>query len=144
MIVRLNNQINSQTKGFTPHRETAMNNLTILAATALTAYASCPSAWADSNLEPRSVTVHYEDLNTNSAHGAASLYQRIKFAAETVCSDLGPSRSLALQSRYASCVQGAIGVAVTHVNRPAVTEYAVARGIFPADPQIKGKFARNN
>ena len=121
-----------------------MKNLTMLAATALTAYALCPSAWADSNLEPRSVTVHYEDLNTNSAHGAASLYRRIKVAAETVCSDLGPSRSLALQSRYASCVQGAIGVAVTQVNRPAVTEYAVARGIFPAGPPIKAKFARNN
>ncbi len=130
-----------------------MKNLTILAATTLTAYATCTAAWADTNLEPRSVTVHYEDLNTNSTHGAAKLYQRIRIAAETVCSDLGSetvcsdlgsSRSLALVSRYTSCVQGAIGAAVTHVNSPAVTEYAVARGIHPADAQIQGKFARND
>lgn len=121
-----------------------MKSLTTCAATALIACISCTSAWADTNLEPRSVTVHYEDLNTNSARGVAVLYQRIRSAAETVCSDLGSSRSLALLSRYAGCVHGAIGVAVTKVNRPAVTEYAAARGILPADPQIKGKFARNN
>ena len=121
-----------------------MKSLTTCAATALTAYISCTSAWADTNLEPRSVTVHYEDLDTNSARGAAILYQRIKSAAETVCGDLGPRHSLALLSRYASCVRGAIGVAVAQVNRPTVTEYAVARGIVPTDPQIKGKFARNN
>jgi UrcA family protein len=120
-----------------------MKSLTACAATALTAYISCTSAWADTNLEPRSVTVHFEDLDTNSARGAAILYQRIKNAAETVCSDLGSSRSLALLSRYAGCVHGAIGVAVTKVNRPAVTEYAAARGVLP-DPQIKGKLARNN
>ena len=121
-----------------------MKSLTTCAATALAAYISCTSAWADTNLEPRSVTVHYEDLNTDSARGAAILYQRIKSAAETVCSDLGSRRSLALLSRYAGCVRGAIGVAVAKVNRPAVTEYAVARGIVPADPRIKGKFARNH
>ena len=121
-----------------------MKSLTACAATALTAYISCTSAWADTNLEPRSVTVHYDDLDTNSARGAAILYQRIKSAAETVCSDVGSWRSLALMSRYAGCVHGAIGVAVTKVNRPAVTEYALARGIVPGDPQIKGKFARNN
>jgi UrcA family protein len=140
MIVRLN----IQNRGSQPERETAMKNLITLAATALTAYGSCMSAWADTNLEPRSVTVNYEDLNTNSPHGAATLYQRIKVAAETVCSDLGSRRSLALLSRYASCVHGAIGVAVAHVNRPAVTEYAATRGIVPADIQIKGKLARND
>jgi UrcA family protein len=121
-----------------------MQNLTTFAATALTAFAWCTSAWPDTNLEPRSVTVHYEDLNTNSAQGAAVLYQRIRSAAETVCDNLGSRRSLALQSRYADCVHGAISVAVAKVNRPAVTEYAAARGITPADPLIKGKFARNN
>jgi UrcA family protein len=121
-----------------------MKSLTTFAATAFTAFSSCTSALADTNLEPRSVIVHFEDLNTNSARGAAILYQRIKSAAETVCDDPGPRRSLALLSRYASCVRGTIGVAVAKVNRPAVTEYAAARGIIPADPLIKGKLARNH
>ena len=121
-----------------------MKSLTTCAATALAAYISCTSAWADTNLEPRSVTVHYEDLNPNSPRGAAILYQRIKSAAETVCSDLGSRRSLALMSRYAGCVHGAIGVALAQVNRPAVTDYAAARGIVPADPLMKSKFARND
>ena len=116
----------------------------IVAATALTAYGSCTSAWADSSLEPHSITVHFEDLNTNSPRGAAMLYTRIRIAAETVCGDLGSSRSLVLLSRYADCVQGAIGAAVASVNRPAVTEYAAARGIVPADFQGKGGFVRNN
>jgi UrcA family protein len=117
---------------------------TILAATTLAAYGSCPSAWADSNLEPHSITVHYEDLNANSPRGAAMLYTRIKIAAETVCGDLGSSRSLVLLSRYAVCVHGAIGAAVAFVNSPTVTEYAAARGIVPAESQAKGRLARNN
>jgi UrcA family protein len=121
-----------------------MKNLKILAATAVVAFASGTSAWADSNLEVQSITVHYGDLNPNNSQGAAMLYQRIKIAAETVCGDLGPARSLVLLSRYGSCVHGAIGAAVAYVNRPAVTEYAAARGIVPADTQLKGRFARNN
>jgi UrcA family protein len=121
-----------------------MKNLTILAATTLIAFASGSSAWADSNLEVKSITVRYGDLNPNSPHGAAMLYGRIRVAAETVCGDLGSARSLVLLSRYAGCVHGAIGAAVAYVNRAAVTEYAAARGIVPADTQLKGRFARNN
>ena len=121
-----------------------MKNLTILAATTLIACASGTSAWADSNLEPHSITVHYEDLNTDSPRGAAMLYQRIRIAAETVCGNLGSTRSLILLSRYAGCVHGAIGAAVASINRPAVTEYGAARGVVPADTQVQGRFARNN
>ena len=122
-----------------------MKSLTTLAAAAaLAASVLCTSAWADSILESRSVTVHYDDLNTNSRRGAAMLYQRIKAAAESVCGDLGSTRSLAMLSRYSSCVHGAISGAVARVNRPAVTEYAAARGVVPADAPIKAKFARND
>jgi UrcA family protein len=117
---------------------------TLTAATAVIACALCTSARADSILEQRSVTVHYDDLNPNSARGAEVLYQRIKAAAASVCIDLGSTRSLALLSRYSSCVHGAISVAVAHVNRPSVTGYAAARGVVPAGPPIKAKFARAN
>ena len=119
-----------------------MKSLTTLAAIA--ACGLCTSVWADTILEPRSVTVHYEDLNTNNSYGAATLYKRIHAAAVTVCSDIGPSRTLTLLGSYASCVHGAISVAIARVNRPAVTEYAASRGIVPAVMPIKDKFARNN
>ena len=94
--------------------------------------------------EPRSVTVRFEDLNTNNTHSAGILYRRIKTAAEDVCGDLAPGRSLALVARYANCVQGAIGMAVAKVNWPRLTEYAMARGATPADAPIKVKVARND
>ena len=121
-----------------------MKSLTTLAATAIAACGVCTSVWADSILEPRSVTVHFEDLDINNTPGAAALYQRIRAAAAFVCNDLGTSRSLAYLGRYKTCVHGAVSGAVARINRPAVTEYAAARGTVPADMPIKNKFARNN
>jgi UrcA family protein len=119
-----------------------MKSLTTLAAIA--ACGLCTSVWADTILEPRSVTVHFEDLDINSAPGAAALYKRIRSAAAFVCNDLGTSRSLVYLGRYKTCVHGAVSGAVGRINRPAVTEYAVAQGTVPADLPIRGKFARNN
>ena len=119
-----------------------MKSLTTLAAIA--ACGLCTSVWADTILEPRSVTVHFEDLDINSAPGAATLYNRIRAAAAFVCNDLGSSRSLVYLGRYKTCVHGAVSVAVARINRPAMTEYAVARGVVPPAMPIKGKFARNN
>ena len=121
-----------------------MKNLTTLAVTVIAAWGVCASVWADTILEPRSVTVHFEDLDINSAPGAVTLYNRIRSAAAFVCNDLGTSRSLVYLGRYKTCVHGAVSVAVARINRPAVTEYAAARGTVPADMPIKGKFARNN
>ena len=121
-----------------------MKNLTILAATTIAAFGVCTSVWADTILEPRSVTVHFEDLDINNTPGVAILYKRIGAAAEVVCNDVGSSRSLAFLWRYKSCVHSAISVAVARINRAAVTEYAAARGIVPSYMPIKGKFARNN
>lgn len=117
---------------------------TLIPAAALATLYSCAPVWADTLQEPRSVTVHFEDLNINSARGAAALYQRIRHAAEDVCGDPSPQRWLALSSRYATCVRGAIAGAVARVNRPTVTEYAAARGIVPAQAPIKVKFASND
>ena len=121
-----------------------MKNLTTLAAMTVAACGLCTSVWADTILEPRSITVHFEDLDINSTPGVATLYKRIGAAAAAVCHDLGTSRSLVYLGRYHTCVHGAVSVAVTRINRPAVTEYAAARGIVPVDVPIKDKFARNN
>ena len=116
----------------------------LIPATALATLYSCAPVWADTLQEPRSVTVHFEDLNINNARGAAVLYQRIRYAAQDVCGNLPQQRSLAIASRYATCVREAIAGAVARVNRPAVTEYAVARGIVPAQAPIKVKLAGND
>ena len=62
-------------------------------------------ARADSLLEPRSVTVHFEDLDINSTRGAAVLYNRISSLPKRSAATSRPSRSLALSARYASCVR---------------------------------------
>jgi UrcA family protein len=117
----------------------------LIPATALAILYSCTPAWADTPLESRSVTVHFGDLNINSASGAERLYQRIARAAEDVCGDNSASQRLLMySSRYATCVRSAIGAAVARVNHPEVTAYAVARGIVPALVPIKGKLARND
>ncbi len=122
-----------------------MKKLTLLvAATLIADYGLSASAWADTILEPRSLVVHFEDLNINDTLGAATLYKRIHGAAELVCNDMESALARALTGRYKKCVQGAVSVAVARVNHPVVTEYAATRGIVPADLPIKGKFARNN
>jgi UrcA family protein len=99
------------------------------------------SARADSLLEPRSVVVHFDDLDTNTKRGAEVLYNRIKYAAETVCSDLAPERALALLARYSGCVQDAFGNAIGKVNRPLLNDYAAAHPVIPSGTPIKPKVA---
>ena len=116
--------------------------LTAVCATTVAIGGLSAIARADSLLEPRSVVVHFPDLDTNTARGTELLYDRIKLAAETVCSDLAPQRTLALSARYAACVQGALSNAVGTVNRPLLNDYAAARGTMPAGAAIKVKVSR--
>jgi len=114
-----------------------MKNLTSLVAVASFAVCGVTIAHADPAFEPRSVTVRFEDLNTASAQGAAVLYARVKHASESVCQDLDSRRDLGLMQLHAQCVHRALGDAIAMINRPAVTAYAAAHGIFPADTTIK-------
>jgi len=118
-----------------------MKNLTTLVAVATFAMPIFTVARADTTSDPRSEKVQFADLDTSNARGAAVLYQRIKHAAERVCRDLEPGRSLALMPLYDNCVHVALSNAVAEVNRPAVTAYAAARGVLPGDATIK--IARN-
>ena len=119
--------------------------LIILAAGGAATWALCgltTSARADSLLEPRSVVVHFDDLDTSTQRGTELLYNRIKLAAETVCSDLESQRALALSARYSGCVQEALGNAIGTVNRPLLNDYAAARQAIPSGTPIKVKVAR--
>jgi len=106
----------------------------ILAAT----LAACLSTFASAqSVNPPTVTVHFEDLDSASTAGAAALYHRIRGAAETVCRALDPGRSLELLPAYANCVHVAVSDAIAKVNRPALTAYAAAHGAFNNAAPVK-------
>ena len=81
------------------------------------------------SFDQRSETVHFADLDTSNAQGAATLYQRIRSAAVRVCHELEPFRDLTMMQPYWSCLSTAIANAVAEVNRPALTAYAAAHGM---------------
>ena len=114
-----------------------MKSLTTLAALATFAAGAITIAHADATAEVRTQTVRFTELDTTQPYGAAVLFQRTKIAAESVCRDLEPSRSLSLREPYANCVHVALSDAVTAINRPAVTAYAADHGVSSAEPTIK-------
>jgi UrcA family protein len=79
--------------------------------------------------EVRTTIVKYADLDVSTPQGAATLYNRIRFASEAVCapsdrSDLGSTFS------WRKCVKQAIAGAVAKVNQPALSAvYAAKYGV---------------
>ena len=77
----------------------------------------------------RTTIVKYADLDLSTPQGAASLYNRIRFASETVCSPSGQG-DLAAMTRSQKCVKEAIAGAVAKVNQPALSAvYAAKYGV---------------
>jgi UrcA family protein len=79
------------------------------------------------SLDP-AVTVHFADLNLNSAAGTRTLYGRIRGAAQTVC---GPSFSLwdgGHMAAWKECYRTTIDEAVTRINRPTLTALHLRMG----------------
>lgn len=106
-----------------------MNNPIRLTTFALLAASSFVAAAAEADIAPQSVLVRFADLDTAHVPGAAALYGRLKFAAESVCRELGLDRAQKLRGTYDHCVRKAIGDAVMKVDRPALTTYAAAHGV---------------
>jgi UrcA family protein len=71
-------------------------------------------------------TVKYTDVAASSTQGAVTLYNRIRFAAEEVCSPLDHG-DLASKLHMKTCVNKAIVDAVSQVNQPALTAVYNAR-----------------
>jgi UrcA family protein len=65
-------------------------------------------------------TVKYGDLNVSTSQGAAALYNRIRVAADGVCSPLDHG-DISSKAHLAACVHKAIAGAVTSVDQPALT-----------------------
>ena len=93
----------------------------ILAATIFAAL-TCGIAtvsFASDGTDALQTTVKYGDLNVSSPSGAATLYSRIRAAAENVCRPF-KNRDLASQRLLAACVHQAMRDAVNEVNQPAL------------------------
>jgi UrcA family protein len=93
----------------------------ILAATIFAAL-TCSIAtvsFASESSDPLLAKVKYSDLNVSSTAGAATLYNRLRFAAARVCHPLN-NRDFASQKLLAACVHKAMSDAVNEVNQPAL------------------------
>jgi UrcA family protein len=121
--------------------EIVMNKLIII----LASFCACgafATSHADDVTAPRSVVVHFGDLDTASWSGAAALYARLNQAAQQVCGDFEPHGQLGLRRLYRSCLQFAISRAVVAVDRPILTQYATAQGVM-ARPNVPAYFANS-
>jgi UrcA family protein len=114
---------------------TTATRLRVLIATAIvsalaTSFA-VDCAAADSTKAP-SVIVKYGDLNLSNPQGAATLYNRIAFAAHEVCKSFDTDiRDLASQAQLNACVHRAIANAVTKVGQPELIAVYNARNRQP-------------
>jgi UrcA family protein len=91
--------------------------LAALAATALAFVGS--TAVAAPQTETREITVHYADLNLESAAGVDSLYARIRAAARQVCGT-AERHDFAAQADMRACRESAIAKAVANVGNDAL------------------------
>jgi UrcA family protein len=103
-------------------KETTMTKLTKIlgfGAFALT-IATLPAQSAD-RLVTHSAVVTYSDLDLSNTAGARTLYRRIENTASRLC---GPANGsgLAASREYRTCVQNAVGGAVSQLNRPMVSD----------------------
>jgi UrcA family protein len=74
--------------------------------------------WDDT---PRSVVVHYSDLNLSQPQDARKLYGRIKEAAREACGDIS-SADLARFGQFHNCVDHAVTNAVAAISARQVKE----------------------
>jgi UrcA family protein len=73
------------------------------------------------------VTVQVAGLDLASEAGQRVLYRRLQGAAETACSSLDTSRSLAIRRQFRRCVKETIAKALTQVRHPGFVAYAEQR-----------------
>ena len=99
----------------------------VFAAVAAVSLASVAQfAQADSIDGRMALTVHYSDLNMNTEAGVATLYNRIRHAAQQVCGEVD-SRRLDEAAAAQSCVNHAIAVSVAAVGNTQLDQEFMAR-----------------
>jgi len=86
-------------------------------------------------------TVKYGDLNVSTSQGAAALYNRIRVAADGVCSRLDHG-DISSKMNAAACVHKAIAGAVTSVDQPALSAVYNAKYGQPLPVMIAAQSSR--
>ncbi|HKU16424.1 MAG TPA: UrcA family protein [Steroidobacteraceae bacterium] len=86
---------------------------------------------------PKSLTVQFADLDLSKDEGAATLFNRIKGAAERVCSTQRGGTTLRDTKQHAACVEFALLNAIARVDRPELTDYVAGRTSSKAKEPIK-------
>ena len=114
-----------------------MKNLPLVLAAATAVIGLFATAQASQPSEPRSLIVQFADLNTGTNQGAAALYRRMDTAAGVVCGQRKRTGSLIVSETWEACVKNAMQDALAQINRPAVTAYAAAHGVFNGGRSIK-------
>jgi UrcA family protein len=74
---------------------------------------------------PPHKVVNFKDLNLNTSEGAAVLYARIQSAAYEVCGS--PDRYDLSELKLQTCVKAAVSEAISHVDRPMLTNLYEAK-----------------
>ena len=77
-----------------------------------------------------SVTVKFADLDLDRQAGIATLYVRIKGAAQRVCYQQAIDQQV--NQTYPVCVKRAVSTAVARIDRPMLSDYAAQLGGNPA------------
>ena len=80
------------------------------------------------------MTVSFRDLNLSTPAGAATLYRRIKSAAESVCGY--EETDFRAQISWRACVRRAVDDAVAKVNSPQLTALHTGRSPAPVTAML--------
>lgn len=76
---------------------------------------------------PKSLTVQFADLDLSKPEGAATLFGRMRSAAQNVCRAHQGGTTLRDKQSHEACVEFALSNAVAKVDRPVLTKYVVSR-----------------
>jgi UrcA family protein len=78
---------------------------------------------------PKSQTVEFADLDLNKVAGAATLFKRIRGAAQAVCGGYLSGTTLRDQQRHDACMSFAVSNAVAEVDEPMLMQYVANRRV---------------
>ena len=101
-------------------------NFVFAAVAAVSLVSVAQFAQADSVDSRPALTVHYSDLNMNTEAGVATLYNRIRHAAQQVCGEVD-SRRLNEATAAQACVNHAIAASVAEVGNTQLDQEFMAR-----------------
>jgi UrcA family protein len=106
-----------------------------IAALLIAASPATLTAAATAAPSPRSLTVHFADLDLNRPADVAMLYHRIKVAAARVCGPRELGGPHIASTDFYHCVTDTVDRAVSTLDRPVLTAYHQGHGVPSIGPR---------